>query len=272
MGNGAKMLLTLLIYLAVGAAAGLTAGLFGIGGGLIIVPVLIVALEAQGVSAEVLTHSAVATSLATIVVTSLSSVQAHHKRGAVLWQLFKPISAGILLGAVLGVYTAAQLAGPQLQIVFGCFALCVAAQMAFGLKPKAGVAPPTSAGLATAGGIIGWASAIFGIGGGTLTVPYLTWKRVVMQKAVATSAACGLPIAVAGALTNICAGWGNQQMPEWSLGYIYLSAFFGIVVASSVAAKLGAKLAHSLPADKLKKAFAVFLLLVGARLLWSNLA
>ncbi|MGB1238490.1 MAG: sulfite exporter TauE/SafE family protein [Pseudomonadales bacterium] len=265
------MLTTLILYLVLGAAAGVTAGLFGIGGGLLIVPVLIIVFELQGVSEQVLTHAAVATSLATIVVTSISSVMAHHKRGAVLWALVKPLSVGIVIGAVLGVKTAALLEGAHLQVVFGLFALAVAAQMAFGFKPSPGESSPRGTLLVSAGGIIGWASAIFGIGGGTLSVPFLTWKKVQMQQAVATAAACGLPIALAGALTNIYQGWGEVQMPEYSLGYIYLPAFVGIVIASTPCAKLGARLAHSLPADKLKKIFALFLLFIGLRLLLSNL-
>ncbi|MCJ8337441.1 MAG: sulfite exporter TauE/SafE family protein [Pseudomonadales bacterium] len=265
------MLTTLILYLILGAAAGLTAGLFGIGGGLLIVPVLIIVFELQGVPETVLTHAAVATSLATIVVTSISSVLAHHKRGAVLWQTFKPLSIGIVFGAFLGVKTAGLLPGAQLQIIFGLFAFAVALQMAFSFKPSADAELPAKPKLIFSGGVIGWGSAIFGIGGGTLTVPFLTWKKVQMQQAVATAAACGLPIALVGASTNIYQGWEHVDMPQWSLGYIYLPAFAGIVITSTPFAKVGAKLAHSLPADKLKKVFAIFLLIVAFRLLYSNL-
>mgnify|MGYP000079257992 CR=1 FL=1 len=265
------MLSSLLIYLVLGVFAGIAAGLFGIGGGLLIVPVLIIAFTAQGLPPEVLTHLAVGTSLATIVVTSISSVMAHHKKGAVQWPLFRFLAVGILLGAVLGVKTAGQMSGSMLQIFLGCFALLVAVQMSFNLKPNAGSSEPGSAQLVVSGGVIGWASAIFGIGGGTLTVPYLSWKRVQMQQAVATSAACGLPIAVTAALTNIHQGWGAEGLPEWSLGYIYLPAFVGIVLTSSVFAKVGAKLAHSLPPLVLKRIFAVFLVVVGGRFLLTNL-
>ncbi|WP_027857464.1 sulfite exporter TauE/SafE family protein [Marinobacterium jannaschii] len=265
------MLTTILLYLVLGAFAGVVAGLFGIGGGLLIVPVLVFSFELQGMSADILTHMAVATSLATIVVTSLSSVRAHHKRGAVRWQLFRPLALGILLGAFLGVKTAGQLPGNYLQIALGIFALCVALQMALNLKPAAGHVTPGKRELGIAGGVIGWVSSMFGIGGGTLTVPYLSWRQVQMQQAVATSAACGLPIAVMGALANIPEGWGNPALPQWSLGYVYLPAFIGIVITSSQFAKVGARLAHSLPADKLKRIFALFLLFVGGRFIYSNL-
>lgn len=265
------MLTTLALYVLLGALAGVVAGLFGIGGGLLIVPVLIFSFQLQGVDPGVLTHMAVATSLATIVVTSISSVRTHHQHGAVRWLLFRPLALGILVGAVLGVNTAIQLPGPVLQIALGSFALLVAVQMAFNLKPGAGSRAPAMPELATAGGVIGWASSIFGIGGGTLTVPYLSWRRVSMQQAVATSAACGLPIALMGALTNIWLGWGHQALPDWSLGYVYLPAFVGIVMASSFTAPIGARLAHRLSQPMLKKVFALFLVVVAGRFIFSNL-
>jgi uncharacterized membrane protein YfcA len=230
------MLTTLALYLTLGAGAGIVAGLFGIGGGLTIVPVLVITFQLQGMSEAVLTHMAVATSLATIVVTSISSIRAHHQRGAVRWELVKP------------------------QLILGIFVLLVTLQMLLNIKPSAGSKPPSTPELATAGVGIGWVSAIFGIGGGTLMVPYLNWRRVVMQQAVATSAACGLPIALMGALTNIWLGWGEDELPEWSLGYVYLPAFIGIVLASYLTAPIGARWAHSLPQAKLKKIFALFLL------------
>jgi uncharacterized membrane protein YfcA len=267
----AHMLFTILMYLALGVGAGITAGLFGIGGGLLIVPVLVFSFGLQGISPDVLTHAAVATSLATIVFTSISSIKAHHDRGAVRWPVFKPLAVGIAIGAILGAFTADQIKGPHLQIIIGVFAIVIGLQMWFNLKPKGGTELPGKAGLTGAGGVIGWASAIFGIGGGSLSVPFLTWKSMPMQQAVATSAACGLPIALMGAITNIYTGWQSPDMPEWSLGYIYLPAFIGIVMSSAYCARIGAKWAHSLPGDKLKRIFAVFLFLVGVRFLLANL-
>jgi len=265
------MLTTLALYLLLGALAGVVAGLFGIGGGLLIVPVLVFTFELQGIPAAVLTHMAVATSLATIVITSISSIRTHHQHGAVRWELFRPLGVGILLGAVLGVNTAVQLPGPVLQLSIGIFVLVVAVQMALNLKPSAGDSLPSKLELGAAGGGIGWASAIFGIGGGTLTVPYLSWRRISMPQAVATSAACGLPIALMGAATNVGLGWGDPDLPEWSLGYVYLPAFMGIVVASSLTAPVGARLAHRLPQARLKRVFALFLLVVSLRFILGNL-
>ncbi|PIE20895.1 MAG: hypothetical protein CSA61_00175 [Neptuniibacter caesariensis] len=265
------MLLVILVYLALGAVAGVVAGLFGIGGGLLIVPVLVFSFELQGMSPEVLTHAAVATSLATIVATSISSTLAHNKKGAVRWDIFKPVAIGLVLGSFLGVNTATLMPGEWLQILLGCFVILVASQMAFNLKPEAGETTVNNRDLVLSGGVIGWLSSIFGIGGGTLSVPYFTWRRVQMQQAVATSAACGLPIALMGAVTNVWAGWQHPLMPEWSAGFVYLPAFLGIVITSSIFAKYGAKLAHSLSPLLLKRIFAVFLLGVGLRFLITNL-
>lgn len=257
------------LYLALGAFAGTLAGLFGIGGGLVIVPVLIFSFGLQGISTEIAAHMAVGTSLATIVFTSLSSIRSHHLHGAVRWDIFKPMTAGIVVGALVGAWTASLLSGPALELIIGVFVILVAVKMILEVNPKPGRVVPGSAGLGAAGGGIGWASAIFGIGGGTLTVPYLSWCNVNMQQAVGTSAACGLPIAMAGALGNIWTGWENPELPELSLGFIYLPALFGIILTSVLFARVGANLAHRLNARLLKRIFAIMLILVGIRFLLS---
>ncbi|MFY0700207.1 MAG: sulfite exporter TauE/SafE family protein [Bermanella sp.] len=261
----------LLTYLAVGAFAGLLAGLFGIGGGLVIVPVLVITFESLKFAPEVLTHMAVATSLASIVFTSISSVRTHHQKGAVDWSIVKQLSIGILLGAVLGVLTADALSATALQVVIGIFALLMAAQMGLGLKPKPSRGLPGNTGLVSAGSGIGWASALFGIGGGSLTVPFLTWCNHPMQRSVATAAACGLPIALVGALTNVAVGWDNALLPAQAIGYVYWPALIGMVVTSVPFAQLGAKLAHRLSAEKLKKLFAIMLVVVAIKFLTAPL-
>lgn len=259
--------MTLLIYLALGAGAGLLAGLFGIGGGLVIVPVLIFTFTAQGFAPEILVHLAVGTSLATIIPTSISSTLTHHRKQGVNWSWFKLIAPGIVLGALLGAWTASLLSGLALQAIIGVFVLLVAVQMGFNLQPApSGRALPAPV-MASAGGGIGWASAIFGIGGGTLSVPFLTWCNAPMRQAVGTSAALGLPIAIFGALGNVFSGWQNPLLPEWSSGYIFWPAFIGIVLTSVPFARLGARLAHFLPERLLKRLFALLLLLVGLRFL-----
>lgn len=253
------------LYLILGAAAGLIAGLFGVGGGLIIVPALIFSFSFLGLSEVVLTQIAIGTSLATIVFTSLSAIKTHHSKKAINWSLVKDLTFGIVVGVILGSLLADHLPGAILQIIIGCYALIVAVQMGFNLKPKASATLPERTGLTAIGGGIGFVSSLFGIGGGSLTVPYLSWCSVEMRKAVATSSACGLPIAVVGLFSYMVTGWGNPALPEYSLGYIYLPAFFGIIVTSTIFAKLGAKLAHSLPSYLLKRYFALLLLCVSAK-------
>jgi hypothetical protein len=258
-----------ILYLLLGALAGTMAGLFGIGGGLVIVPVLIFSFGFVGVSADIAAHLAIGTSLATIVFTSLSSIRTHHQHQAVRWELFWPLTVGIVGGAVVGAWTASLLSGPVLETIIGAFAILVALKMILEVNPKPSRDVPGSAGLGVAGGFIGWASAIFGIGGGTISVPYLTWCNVKMQQAVGTSAALGLPIALAGAAGNIWTGWGHPDLPDMSLGFIYLPALIGIVVTSVFFARIGAKLAHKLDGRLLKRIFAIVLIIVGLRFLLS---
>ena len=255
------------LYLALGALAGTLAGLFGIGGGLVIVPVLIFSFGLQGISGEIAAHLAVGTSLATIVFTSISSVRSHHLKGAVRWEVFRPMVAGIVVGAAFGAWTASLLSGPVLELVIGVFVILVGIKMLLDINPKTARPVPGRGGLTGAGGVIGWASAIFGIGGGTLTVPFLSWRSVPMQQAVATSAACGLPIAIAGATTNLWTGSGHPALPDYAVGFVYLPALIGIVATSVLFARFGAVLAHRLDAKLLKRLFAVLLLIVGARFL-----
>lgn len=259
--------MTLLIYLLLGAGAGLLAGLFGIGGGLVIVPVLVLTFQALEFPQEILVHLAVGTSLATIIPTSVSSTWSHHQKGGVSWHWFQLMAPGILLGALLGAWTASLLSGLALQQIIGTFVLLVAVKMALNLNPPAGAGNLKGPGMATAGGVIGWASAIFGIGGGTLSVPFLTWCRAAMHKAVGTSAALGLPIAIFGALGNLWTGWAHPLLPSGATGYIYWPAFVGIVLMSVPFARLGAQLAHRLPEKLLKKLFALLLFVVGLRFL-----
>ena len=258
---------SLVVYLALGASAGLLAGLFGVGGGLIIVPVLAWMFTAQGMDAGVIMHLAIGTSLASIWLTSLMSIRAHNKRGAVSWPLVRKLALGIVIGALAGALIADHLPTDVLKRIFGVFELFVAAQMLLVSRYEAHFNLPGSIGLTIAGAVIGIVSAIIGIGGGTLTVPFLVWCRTPMIQAVATSAACGLPIAVAGAFGFILTGWQVPHLPEWSSGYLYWPAWLGIVIASSLTAGLGARLAHKLPAARLRQLFALLLMGMGVKML-----
>jgi len=259
----------LLIYLLVGSGAGLIAGLFGVGGGLVIVPVLATLFAARGFDATILMHLAIGTSLATIVLTSLSSIWAHHRRGAVRWPLVWQLLPGIVIGTALGALLANQLATAMLRSLFALFELLVALQMALAIRPDAQRQLPPLPGMVAAGSVIGGVSALMGIGGGTLTVPFLLWCRVVAQQAVATAAACGLPIAVAGTLSYVVVGWGKAALPAWSSGYLYWPALAGIAAASVLTAPIGARLAHHLDPQQLRRLFALFLALLGLYMLWS---
>ena len=256
--------MTLLIYLLIGAAAGFTAGLFGVGGGLTIVPILYLVFLQQGYDPSIVMHMALGTSLATIMVTSISSLSAHHKKGAVLWQVFRNLAPGLVIGAFLGAGIADLLPTHGLQLIIGLFALWVAWRMfrtaQVQIDPNSKL--PSKVAQVGAGAGIGVASAIFGIGGGSLTVPYLNRHGVVMQNAVATSAACGLPIAIAGALGFIWFGVQTQPIKS-AVGYVHIYAFIGISVMSFITAKLGAKVAHQLSPAMLKKCFAGLLSVVG---------
>ena len=255
----------LIIYLAIGAIAGFAAGLFGVGGGLIIVPILYVVFSSMQYDPTVIMHLALGTSLATIIVTSISSVSAHNKKGAVLWPVVRNLAPGLILGAFAGAWVAGLLSGANLQLVIGAFALWVAYTMFKGAKVQVDETKqlPSTGTQVLAGTGIGVASAIFGIGGGSLTVPFLNKCGVVMQKAVGTSAACGFPIAVAGAIGFMVFGAEAAVEIPNAIGYVHIYAFLGISIMSFFSAKVGAKVAHALSPAMLKKCFSGLLCAIG---------
>lgn len=255
------------LYCLLGAFAGVAAGLLGIGGGLLIVPVLAWIFHQQGVPNDIIMHLALGTSLASIIFTSISSVWAHHQKQAVMWSVFWQLSLGIMVGAWLGAMVVDFLPTKSLTLLFGLFELYVAIQMTLNIKPKPQRQLPNQLGMSAAGGGIGVISSIMGIGGGTLTVPFLVWCNIHIRKAIATSAACGLPIAIAGSLGFLFTGWGHTNLPEYSLGYLYLPALLGIVMTSVLFAPIGAWLTHYLATDVLKKVFAVLLYVLAAKML-----
>ncbi|WP_035274676.1 sulfite exporter TauE/SafE family protein [Desulfogranum japonicum] len=261
----------ILLYLALGAFGGVLAGLLGIGGGLVIVPMLTFSFAAQGIPHEHILHLALGTSLTSIIFTSISSLLAHHKRGAVIWPTVISLTPGILIGTFFGTWVAAQLSTNFLKIFFGVFLLYVATQMLLGIKPKASRELPGTTGMFASGSIIGIFSSLVGIGGGTLSVPFLVFHNTAMHKAIGTAAAIGLPIALAGSAGNILNGWSAEGLPAGCIGYVYLTALIGIVAASVCTAPLGAKLAHSLPVAKLKRIFAILLYVVGIKMLIGGL-
>nr|WP_207160969.1 sulfite exporter TauE/SafE family protein [Halorhodospira halophila] len=259
----------MLIYLGAGCLAGATAGLFGVGGGIVVVPVLLLVFAALDFDAAVATHLAIGTSLATVVVTSLGSARSHYQLSAVDVPLFLRLAAGMVGGAVLGTVLAGYLDGAALQRLFGSFLLLVSLYMLSGWQPPRRGGGGGTGVLAGVGGGIGTLSAMVGVSGGTVTVPYLVWRGVAMHRAVGTSSATALPLGLTGALGYLMVGWGHPQLPSGATGYIYWPAFAGVVAASLLASSLAARLAHRVPARQLRRLFAAVLLVVALRLLLS---
>jgi uncharacterized membrane protein YfcA len=258
-----------LLYISLGAIAGVLAGLLGIGGGLVIVPALTIMFTYLSMPENYILHMALGTSLASIIFTSLSSLRAHHRLEGVIWPVVLKITPGIIIGTMTGAYIASMLSTNFLKGFFGIFLLYVGTQMLLAIKPKPQREIPKAAGITGAGGIIGIFSSLVGIGGGTLSVPFLVWCNTPMHKAIGTSAAIGFPIAIAGTAGYILSGLDVKALPSFTLGFIHLKALLGIVAASILTAPLGAKLAHKLPVDRLKKIFALLLYVLGVRMLFS---
>jgi len=247
-----------------GATAGFLAGLLGIGVGMIMVPFMTIILEAKDFPPEYVVKMAVATSLATICFTSLSSVRAHHKHGAVLWPVARLLAPGILLGGLVGAQIAAALPTKVLGMVFSLFIAYSATQMFLDRKPKPTRTLPAAPGMFGMGGLIGLLSSVVGAGGAFVSVPFMTWCNVKIHQAVATSAALGFPIALAGTLGYIWAGRGLPDMPAGAFGYLYLPGLVVIATMSILTAPLGARTAHRMDIRPLKRAFAVVLYMLAA--------
>lgn len=254
-------------YLALGSVAGFFAGLLGVGGGAIMVPVLALMFAAQGFPEAHLMHLALGTSMAAIVFTSISSLHAHHRHGAVLWPIVLAIAPGILIGTFAGAQLASRVPTRPLAIFFTVFMSYVAFQMLANIKPKPSRQLPGQLGMFFVGNGIGAISALVAIGGGSLSVPFMTWCNVKMHNAIGTSAAIGLPIALAGTAGYLLGGTAATGLPASSVGYVYLPALAACVAMSMLTAPLGARAAHKLPVATLKKIFAGVILLLLAKML-----
>jgi len=260
----------IVMYLVVGVIAGVLAGLLGVGGGLVIVPMLVFCFAKQGgVQPDQIMHLALGTSLASIMFTSISSFMSHHKRGAVDWTIVKQVVPGILFGTFAGTFVASRMSTGALKGFFCVFLYAIGTQMLLNKKPAASRDLPGMAGMSGMGTTIGVVSALVGIGGGSLSVPFMLWCNVPAHRAIGTSAAIGFPIAIAGAIGYIVNNLSGEGLPPYSIGFVYLPALVGIVCASMLTAPLGVKLAHALPVDKLKRIFALFLYAVATKMAWS---
>ena len=247
-----------------GLCTGFLAGLLGLGGGMLMVPFVTFILGSQGYPEQYIVKIAVATSLATICFTSLSSVLAHHRRGAVLWPVVRLLVPGIVLGSLLGSRAAVALPSKVLSILFAIFVAFSATQMFLNRKPKPARVLPGRLGTLGMGGVIGLLSSLVGAGGAFVSVPFMTWCNIKIHDAVGTSSALGFPIALAGTLGYIWAGWDMPPMPAGSFGYLYLPGLLVISVASVLTAPWGARTAHRMDLRRLKKVFACVLYMLAA--------
>lgn len=254
-------------YLLTGTAVGFLAGLLGIGGGMVMVPALVFIFAAKGFPAEHMMHLALATAITTIVFTSIASVRAHHRHGAVDWPIARAMSPGIVAGSFAAALAAGLIPTRPLAVFFTGFMFFAATQMLFQGPPKSTRALPGPAGVFCAGAVIGGLSSLLAAGGAFLSIPFLAWCNVPLRRAIGTAAANGFPIALAGSAGYVLQGLRIEGLPGGSLGFVYLPALALIVATSMLVAPWGARLAHRLPITRLRTVFALMLYALGARML-----
>ncbi len=256
-------------YPLLGAGTGLCAGLLGVGGGLIMVPVLSFIFRAEGFPQQFVMHLALGTSIATIFFTSVSNMLSHHGFGAVRWPIVRALTPGLIFGTLVGVLVARLLDTRPLSIIFTIFVYYTAARMLFAAPPLPARGMPGRTGMVGAGAAIGAVSSMVGIGGATLAVPFMLKRNVSVHEAIGTAAAIGFPIAATGTIGYIVAGMSSTPLPAYSWGFVYLPALVGLVITSVVMAPLGVRLAHHTKPIHLRRIFALLLLLIATRMLFS---
>ena len=257
------------VFIIAGLLAGFFAGLLGIGGGFVVVPVLIFALPKAGIASEQAAHFAIGTSLLCICITALASTRGHHQRSAVDWSVFRITAPGLIIGSLAGAALAALVSGLWLTLLFVGGALVTAIYLISGHRPQ----PTTHKArwpLFVYGQFTGLVSALIGIGGGSVLVPFFVYRGKSMVQSVGTAAACGFPIALFGALGYAISGINRGVQIDYATGYLYWPAFFGIVIFSTLSAPLGVKLAHFIPEKHLRRVFALFLFFTSGQILYSQ--
>jgi uncharacterized membrane protein YfcA len=254
--------------LVLGGAVGFLAGLLGIGGGMTIVPLLTIVFTRQGFPAEHIVHMAVATATATILFTSVASMREHQRHRAILWPVVAALAPGIVVGSLIGPQVVGGMSTVTLSAFYGLFVAAAATNTLLDRKPKPTRELPGKGGLFAVGGGIGLVSSMVGAGGAFLSVPFMTACNIGIRNCVATSAALGLPIAVAGTIGFVVAGLGQAGLPPHTVGYVHVPALLAIVAASVISAPMGARAAHRWPVKKLKRAFALLLYVLAAYMLW----
>lgn len=254
-------------YLAIGGLVGFAAGLLGIGGGVVMVPLLVWTFTSHGLTSEHVVHLAIGTSLAAMVFTSISSMRAHDARGGVDWTIARAMSPGMLTGSFIAALIAGLIPTRSLAVGFTVLVFYAATQILLNLKPPGSRDLPGPLGLFSAGAFIGAVSSLLAAGGAFLTIPFLSWCKVPLRRAIGTAAANGLPIAIAGTAGYILHGLRIDGLPRPSIGYVYVPALALVVTTSMLAAPLGARLAHSLPVKRLRTIFALLLYFFAVRML-----
>lgn len=257
------------IYLAVGCFVGFFAGLLGIGGGSVMVPILSMTFVARGYSPDHVVHMALATSMATIIPGAIASTLTHHQHKAVNWSVVRAMTPGILTGTLAGTVIAHFVSTAFLKTFFVGFICFLAAQLLFNLRPPGQRNLPGALGMTMFGLVMGLVSSFAGIGGAVLSIAFLAWCSVRLHEAIGTAAAIGLPISIAGAIGFVATGLGDKTLPTGSWGYVYVPAFIGIALTSMAVAPFGARLAHRLPVDTLRKIFVVFMVALAIKMAWS---
>tara|TARA_B100001013_G_scaffold343709_1_gene272016 strand:+ start:1184 stop:2023 length:840 start_codon:yes stop_codon:yes gene_type:complete len=267
LGDNSLIFLELFLYLLLGTFSGILAGLFGIGGGIIIIPSLFYIFKLLDFPEEYLSQMVIATSLGVIVFSSLSSTYSHHIRKGVIWSIIKIIAPSICLGSALGAITASYIPSSTLKGLVALFLIAVSIQMAFQFPPPNQKPITNYAGPIIVGSGIGWLSGIFGIGGGIFSVPYFHHRGLQMTESIGSSAACGIPIAISGSISYMMVGQSLTNLPEYSLGYVYLPGAIIVGLASVITARVGVRAAHRIKQRKLRIGFSLLVMIMGLNLL-----
>lgn len=260
---------TVIYFLLLGSFVGVISGLFGIGGGGIIVPILTAIFLSHGLDERSVVHTALGTSMAIIIITSLSSIKAQQKKKAIVWNIVKLMAPGILIGTFLVTFIASKLDSFYLSIIFAVFMLFTSIHMFIGKKPKAESKVFSNKVHFFSGGIIGGLSSLVSIGGGILSVPYLLMQNIDIKKAIATSSAIGFPIAISGTIGYIVNGWSNTSWDTLTIGYVNIIAFSCVAIASFSTAPIGVMLVHKINVDIMKKLFSVLPFILSIRMIYS---
>jgi len=258
-----------LAYLGIGALVGFAAGLLGIGGGAVMVPLLVLVFRAHGLPEAHIVHLALGTALAAMVFTSISSMRAHHAHGSVDWKIARAMSPGMLAGSFVAALIAGWIPTRPLALMFTLLVFYAATSILFDLTPRSQRELPRAGGIFSAGALIGAVSSLLAAGGAFMSIPFLVWCKVPLRRAIGTAAANGLPIAIAGTAGYVLHGLRVPDLPAPSFGFVYLPALALVVATSMLAAPLGARLAHRLPVRRLRAIFALLLYAFAVRMLAS---